>query len=90
MTIDISSLGVPERINLLEKIFNAQKPASFFTSSGLRAPSFNRTEAEKLAMKSMTEAVFIDYLCGRYFKIEMSKNKISEYYDIDKSVKALM
>ena len=59
-------------------------------SSGLRAPSFNRTEAEKLAMKSMTEDVFIDYLCGKCFKIEMSKHGISEHYDIDNSVKALL
>ena len=53
-------------------------------------PSFDRREAEEPVIKSMTEDVLIDYLCGRCFKIMMPKNEISEHYDIDKPVKALM
>lgn len=59
-------------------IWDNQKPASFFTMSGLPPPPFNKTEAQEALQRG-----YIDYLCGRAIKGEITDNFDAALYDRD-------
>ncbi len=72
-TVDITGLN---KVSVLHVLWDHQIPASFFTANNIPSPEFDPVEAE--------DAIngYVDYLCGRCMKIDISKDFIdSMRYD---------
>ena len=77
MSVNISGLN---RDLLLEALWNASQPASFFRFSGLTSPSFDINEA-----KSALNRGYADYVCGRVIKTDIYSSDTADpsMYDRD-------
>jgi hypothetical protein len=74
-TINIKNLN---KVELLEKLWENQIIAGFFTFNAVAAPQFDKKQAEN----AVTD--HIDYFCGRAIKTDISKDEVVTYlYDRD-------
>jgi len=72
--IDISGI---DKVELLRQLWKHSVVASFYKTTGLSSPSLNEIELKKCFDG------YIDYLCGRVIKTDISKNKVNHYmYDM--------
>ena len=80
--VDISH--VTDRVALLRALWNASKPAKFFTGSGILPPEFDESEAERAISPSDGWHGSIDYFCGRAIKTKLSTDEVDPSgYDRD-------
>ncbi len=81
-TVNITGIN---HLVLLHVLWMNQKPADFFTMSGLPTPPYNEKEAEQAYNYAKLHNRTIDYVCGRAIKINFNKGDVidSILYDRD-------